>query len=765
MKIVLANIPLTKRPNLLVRYNQRIIMPHGLLSLGTVLAGKGNNVRIIDANAEMMTPAQLYHQIVKEKPDLVGFSVTTPSYPLVQQIIQALLSSPQRSPRPWLVIGGPHATLMPRQIMTGVAVDFVLTGECEFSFPALLTALNDNRKFQDVPGLYYRHNTKVLSGPGQPYVEDLDSLPPSDYSLLNMDQYRSALQWPPVWRTYSLMTSRGCPFSCTYCANKRLRERFTSHSMQRIKREIEVLITRYGCKSLILWDSVFPLTLDWGLEFCRMMVREDYHQKVEWICQSRVECVQEQFVALAAQAGCSRISLEIESGDPHILRSINKGFTPRLAIQAVELIKAHHISVSGNFMFGHIGDTLATMKKTQQLALAMDLDEASFFLFTPYPGTETFRQAQHLDAQFSHDWASYLKSAYYSDRIGPFIAPGLTADMLHKIRRTSFFKFYFRPHILWREFRRMGFLYFMLKLLSRAAILTLDVSQIFRSALFQGNKLTSANGRGQEQLHKERLNDHKRAQDSFGKALQKKNHDRLWRMYSDALHTLYLKKWIAIDPNERLLKTDLFDEASGQGLYPHLSSVSDHCFGIDASLDVVNAARKKYEKFKTTGGDVRHLPYKDETFDAIFSNSTLDHLQSHHEITVSLQEFHRILKSTGRLFISLDNLSNPVIALRQILPFRLLYTLGLVPYYVGATMGPRRLRHTLNRVGFSVKTITAMSHCPRLIAVIIARFVCKFCSQEVSHKFIQALIRWERLADYSTRFLSGYYVVIVAEKK
>jgi SAM-dependent methyltransferase len=161
---------------------------------------------------------------------------------------------------------------------------------------------------------------------------------------------------------------------------------------------------------------------------------------------------------------------------------------------------------------------------------------------------------------------------------------------------------------------------------------------------------------------------------------------------------------------------------------------------------------------------VRRLPFADGTFDVIVSNSTLDHFQTFDDITVSLRELHRVLQHRGELLLSLENPANVVVALRNALPFRPLNRLNIVPYYVGATYGPRRLRRILRRLGFEVRDVTAVMHCPRVIAVVIARILERHGAPETQRRFLHLLIAFESLERWPTRFLSGYFVAVKAIK-
>lgn len=243
------------------------------------------------------------------------------------------------------------------------------------------------------------------------------------------------------------------------------------------------------------------------------------------------------------------------------------------------------------------------------------------------------------------------------------------------------------------------------------------------------------------------------------------NQRNLWRLHSDAVNAAWLAPRLSGRPTARVLKTDVFDEAQAAGLYPLLSAQAGSVFGIDLSARTLAAARARFAHLHGIQADVRCLPFADAAFDAVVSNSTLDHFASVADIAAGLGELHRVLRSGGQLLLTLDNLANPVVALRNALPFRLLNRLGIVPYSIGATCGPRRLRHLVQQVGFEVTEVGAILHCPRVVAVAATRLLGRHASAETQQGVLRRLTAFERAASWRTRFVTGYFVAVVAYKR
>lgn len=233
---------------------------------------------------------------------------------------------------------------------------------------------------------------------------------------------------------------------------------------------------------------------------------------------------------------------------------------------------------------------------------------------------------------------------------------------------------------------------------------------------------------------------------------------RLLRAYSDATNRAWLEREVPATATA-LLKTDAFDEAVGTGLVDFLRTRADEVTVIDVSPTIVAAARQPGARFET--GDVRSLNYPDESFDVVVSNSTLDHFRHAHEIGDALAELHRVLAPGGILLVSLDNPSNPLVALRNALPYRPLERLGLVPHYVGATLDARRLRKLLGRTGFDVERVEALMHVPRVLVAAIA----SLATAADDRKLVARLASFERLGAARTSLRTGQFVGARAVKR
>jgi len=248
----------------------------------------------------------------------------------------------------------------------------------------------------------------------------------------------------------------------------------------------------------------------------------------------------------------------------------------------------------------------------------------------------------------------------------------------------------------------------------------------------------------------------------------------LWRRHSDSVNSALLERWLPGGLGS-VLKTDLFDEAVSAGLYETLAVHAERVVGIDASSAIVAAARSRHPGLVACKADVRALPFADDEFDAVVSNSTLDHFDSRDEIVRALRELRRVLRPGGTLVLTLDNPLHPVLAVTKALPRRALNRAwagvgrassraGLLPYYVGSTLGIRRLRRLLPELGFAVVETGAVVHVPRVLAVVVAKQLERRAQERWHARFLRALTSFERLSGWPTRFLTGHFVAVRAVK-
>jgi len=232
----------------------------------------------------------------------------------------------------------------------------------------------------------------------------------------------------------------------------------------------------------------------------------------------------------------------------------------------------------------------------------------------------------------------------------------------------------------------------------------------------------------------------------------------LWRVQSDVVNTMLIERWLPAAGLRRVLKTDLFDEFVGPGLHPVLRRCASQVVGIDISPVIASSAAARYPDLEAVVADVRALPFDSGSFDAMVSNSTLDHFSDPDEVETAIRELRRVLRRGGRLVMTLDNPLNPIVALRNVLPANMARAARGVNYEAGWTCGPRRLGRLLSGSGFSACDVTAVVHLPRVVLAWLGDVGDADLSRWVA--LIRAAERLERLP---TRYITGHFVAVLAE--
>ncbi len=238
----------------------------------------------------------------------------------------------------------------------------------------------------------------------------------------------------------------------------------------------------------------------------------------------------------------------------------------------------------------------------------------------------------------------------------------------------------------------------------------------------------------------------------------------LWRRHSDAVNALLLSRWMPGGISDRTLKTDLFDEAVTDGLYPVLAERSRVVLGMDVAPAVLRAARDRYGALDLVAADVRSLPFESGSIDCVVSLSTLDHFETRADIGVALAELHRVLKPGGVLILTLDNLANPVVALRNSLPYSLTHGVGLVPYPMGKTHGPKSASSAVTEAGFLVEQCTTIMHAPRVLAIPVMSALGSNRMPRLQRALSSLAMSFEFMQRLPLRKYTGHFVAIRATK-
>jgi SAM-dependent methyltransferase len=238
-----------------------------------------------------------------------------------------------------------------------------------------------------------------------------------------------------------------------------------------------------------------------------------------------------------------------------------------------------------------------------------------------------------------------------------------------------------------------------------------------------------------------------------------------WRLVCDRLHQELCDRWLAPDPGATVYKTDLFDEAVGAGLAATVGARAGAVVGTDVAAGVAAAAVANHPGLLAVRADVRQLPFAGGSFDAVVSNSTLDHFADPGDIAVALHELHRVTRPGGTLIVTLDNPRHPLVAARSVVPDRVLAAAGLRPYFVGATLSLNRLAAAVDTAGFTVDDTATLMHTVRVAAMAACARADRASDPAARQRLIDRLVGRERLGRLPTRQFTAHFIAVRATRR
>ncbi len=332
------------------------------------------------------TLANLSHPIwqeIKDKisgyaPDFVGITMLTANYAAARNIARITQDIDKRIK---IIVGGTHPTLDPEGTLSVAEFDYAIRGEGEFTFLELINGLDE----AEIKGLSLRKDGKVVHNEDRPFIQNLDALPfPERNSFLNETTYLEL---------GSVLTGRGCPFSCSYCASPRLWYRQVRlRSTNNVLAELECLKTHYHSSFIHFTDDTFTLDKERAKEICRQII--DRQLGIEWVCDTRVDCLDKELLILMKAAGCVRVKIGVESGSDRILKRVHKGITTKKVRKAVALIKEARLPLTVYLMVGFPGETNDDLGQTITFAKELNADYYSLSILAPYYGTEILSELE-----------------------------------------------------------------------------------------------------------------------------------------------------------------------------------------------------------------------------------------------------------------------------------------------------------------------------------------------------------------------------------
>ncbi|OGW80529.1 MAG: hypothetical protein A3G33_09485 [Omnitrophica bacterium RIFCSPLOWO2_12_FULL_44_17] len=417
----------------------------GLAYIAASLREQGNLVKVIDCEIHGWPISKISEDIRSFSPDIIGMTAYITNMKRCAAVARV---AKEINPRITVILGGPQVSTAPEEGFHSPDVDIIVISEGEIVIRNVINALGDDHQLKQVKGIWFRDRSgHVIQNEQEGLVADIDLFPPPALDLYEMDLY-----FPPVHirgeKVAHLMTSRGCPFQCTFCETKLTFGRsIRYHSIERVLRDLVGLI-RQGYKSFQFYDDIFTLNPKRTEELCCRIIEKGW--KIEWICFTRTNCVNDDLLSVMKRAGCYLIVYGCESGDNELLKLIKKGLTIEQNLEALWLAKKHGILTLASFMLGLPTETYDQSLKTIQFALNPCLDYAAFPICEPYPGTELWIDAVKYG---TFDTSGRYRNNLLSENAAVWIPHGRTRKELEQLSIYAMKRFYFRPRIIWQGFK------------------------------------------------------------------------------------------------------------------------------------------------------------------------------------------------------------------------------------------------------------------------------------------------------------------------
>jgi anaerobic magnesium-protoporphyrin IX monomethyl ester cyclase len=421
-----------------------IMAPMGLLSLAAWMEKHGYQADIHDCYAFPGRDDRIFTYLEEHKPDYIGFSTTTSSF---MDGIRLAKRAKEVLPGIKTVFGGVHmSALRERLLREFPIIDYGVVGEGEQTLLELMESKNDNPR--SIEGLIFRDKDEVVFTGFRKNLLDLDTLPFPAYEKLEgfPHSYKLPIFSYPKAPNTTVITSRGCPYTCSYCDRSVFRRTYRYNSPEYMMEMLTYLHQRFNIRHVNIYDDTFTLKRERVMKFCELKIKSGL--KMTFNCAARTEQLDEEMLNAMKKAGCWMISLGIETGDPELLKR-HRSYLPTAKMDnplesirtMVHLIKKSGIRAKGLFMMGLPGETEESIDKTMRYVFSLPLDEFNLAKLTPFPGAPIYGDIRE-HGSFEEDWMQMNALNFM------FVPKGFTKDRLEERYRDFYRRYFTRPQIL-----------------------------------------------------------------------------------------------------------------------------------------------------------------------------------------------------------------------------------------------------------------------------------------------------------------------------
>jgi len=413
----------------------RGIIPLGLACVAASLIKSGNKVRVLDLNLADDPDDVLVAAVKNDRPDFVGITATTPVIKKAYHLSSVIKKINKDIP---VIVGGPHASALPEDVLKESSVDCAVRGEGDFIF----SLIAEQGLCRNVPNIFYKDRGEIIPSAAQnEAIKNLDLLPFPAYGLFDMKKYRQPRISSRKAPLAGLETSRGCYGRCIFCNKNIHGYQMRMKSVLRVVDEMERML-KLGFQEVHIIDDIFTADMNRAYAICEEIIRRGL--KFPWYPRGgiRVDRVNVGLLKIMKKAGCYRIPFGIESGSQRIIDIVGKKISLSQAENAVKMAKQAGLETECYFMLGLPGESEEDLRKTVEFAVKLNPDYTKFAITIPLPGTKMFDDMSAQGQIKTKDWNKYNfavspKELYNHDT--------LTWEIIENYYDISHKRFYFRP--------------------------------------------------------------------------------------------------------------------------------------------------------------------------------------------------------------------------------------------------------------------------------------------------------------------------------
>ncbi len=414
--------------------------------LASVLLRNGYDTRIFDFKRLDLNKEKLFADLVAFKPDLIGISVITIEMPGTKRLVENIR---KYMPCVKIVLGGVHPTVLPDETLAETGADFIVRGEGEKIIVNLANALfYYDQPLDGVRGITFYDGGEIRSNPDESLIEDLDSIPypawemipPVFYSSYTMQLYKRR----PVVAT--ILTSRGCPFGCSFCASRVHGKKIRYRSPANVVSEMEMLVRKYSVGEFMFLDDNFTMNKEHSLQICEEIIRRKLGIVWKMPQGMRADTVDEELIRYFKMAGCYEVGFGIESGNQKILNRSKKRLDLSIVQNSIALIKKYDIEVYGFFILGLPGENHKTVMETIRF-MRIGFDHISVSFCIPYPGSDIYNE--YIKKNKRPDWSMFAHQHVFTG------ISDLSQQDLKQYMRRAILSFYLHPRRAFMLFRKI----------------------------------------------------------------------------------------------------------------------------------------------------------------------------------------------------------------------------------------------------------------------------------------------------------------------